>query len=379
MLSELTIKALKPKSKEYMIADGGGLYILVRPNGGKYWIRRYSSNGKAYKHSLGTYPEMSLKRARELVREAKVDIGLGGKFSKVFSDWFETQIKGVVSEEYATQIQRRAERHILPVLGDMPLGKITASVILNMLKSIEAEGKHDTVHRLKGYCSQIFRYAVASGQAESDPTTALRGALKPHKERHRATLTDIGKIRQLLACMTDFDGSFIVQKALWFSAYTFCRPGEIRKAEWSEIDLDGAEWKIPAEKMKMRRLHIVPLSRQAVDVLREVRRITGHCQYVFPSSRSSKGTVPMSENTILYAIRRMGFGPEEMTAHGFRGMASTRLHEMGYPTHVIERQLAHADSNNVRAAYNHAEYLDERRKLMQEWADWLDSVASQNR
>ncbi|MCL2009681.1 MAG: site-specific integrase [Synergistaceae bacterium] len=246
-----------------------------------------------------------------------------------------------------------------------------------LLRRLEDRGIIDTAHRVMNYCSQIFRYAVATGRAERDPTADLRGALQPLKSKHRAAITEPAKIQQLLRAMDAFDGTYIVKCGLWFSAYTFVRPGEIRQAEWKEFNLEDAEWKISEKKMKMRRPHIVPLAKQVIELLESLKPLTGHGTYVFPSLRSSKGTQPMSENTILYALRRMGFSDDEMCAHGFRGMASTRLNEQGWHPDVIERQLAHVERNSVRAAYNHAEYLPERRKMMQTWADYLDSLKAQ--
>ena len=392
-LTETAIKAAKPKDKPYMLRDDRGLWLLIVPGGGKYWRLRYWVDGKERKLSLGTYPSVTLREARERrdalhkSRAEGIDPSeaLRGKkaspeltFGRVAQEWMDKQLRGVRSARYCAQVSGRLERCILPLLGNRDIREIMAPEILGALRLVEEQGKLNTAHLIRSYCSRIFRYAVATGRADRDPTADLRGALQPYKVEHRAALIDPGKIVQLVRAMNDFDGTPVVRSALWFSAYTFARPGEIRKAEWTEIDLKAAEWRIPAAKMKMRRPHIVPLATQVVRLLSNLRTLTGRGVYVFPSLRSSKGTVPMSENTVLYALRRMGFDATEMTAHGFRGMASTRLNEMGWAPDVIERQLAHLDANKVRAAYNHAEYLAERREMMQAWADWLEGLVTKN-
>ena len=391
-LTETAIKAAKPKDKPYMLRDDRGLWLLIVPGGGKYWRLRYWVEGKEKKVSLGTYPSVTLREARERrdalhkSRAEGVDPAevMRGKrspsestFGRMAQEWLDKQIRGVCTSKYVRDVLSRLERLIFPVLGERDIREITAPDLLRVFRDIEDQDKVYSAHQVSSYCSRIFRYAVATGRAERDPTADLRGALQPYKVEHRAALIDPGKIVQLVRAMNDFDGTPVVRAALWFSAYTFARPGEIRKAEWTEIDLEATEWRIPAEKMKMRRPHIVPLARQVVRLLSDLRGLTGRGVYVFPSLRSVKGTVPMSENTVLYALRRMGFDATEMTAHGFRGMASTRLNEMGWAPDVIERQLAHLEANKVRAAYNHAEYLAERREMMQAWADWLEGLTQE--
>jgi integrase len=391
-LTELGIKQAKPQEKEYMLHDDRGLYLLVKPAGGKYWRLRYWQNSKETKMSLGVYPTVTLKEAREKRNELRKGIsnGIDPKeaqrttqnqpqelFEEITNEWFFKKVKSVRAESHYSKVWSRVERFVLPVFGKRSIRDITASEILMLLRRLEDRGIIDTAHRVMNYCSQIFRYAVATGRAERDPTADLRGALQPLKSKHRAAITDPVKIQQLLRAMDAFDGTYIVKCGLWFSAYTFVRPGEVRHAEWKEFDLEGAEWKIPSEKIKMKRPHIVPLAKQVIELLKSLKLMTGHGPYVFPSLRSSKGTQPMSENTILYALRRMGFSEDEMCAHGFRGMASTRLNEQGWHPDCIERQLAHVEGNSVRAAYNYAEYLPERRKMMQTWADYLDSLKAQ--
>jgi len=388
-LTELGIRQAKPQEKEYMLHDDRGLYLLVRPAGGKYWRLRYWKDNKEKKMSLGVYPTVTLKEAREKRDELRKDIsnGIDPKevlqaalaspqelFGEVTDEWFLKKIKNVNSKKHYTTVWSRVERFVLPAFGQKNIRDVTAQEILMLLRRLEDRGILTTAHRVMNYCSQIFRYAVATGRTERDPTADLRGALQPLKIKHRASMTDSTAIVQLLRAMEVFDGTYVVKCGLWFSTYTFARPGEIRHAEWKEINFEGAEWKIPAEKMKMRRPHIVPLAKQVVELLENLKPLTGHGIYVFPSLRSSKGTQPMSENTILYALRRMGFSRDEMTAHGFRSMASTLLNEQGWHPDVIERQLAHVEGNSVRAAYNYAEYLPERRKMMQAWADYLNSL-----
>ena len=389
-LTELGVKSAKPRDKEYMLGDGHGLWLLVKPDGKKYWRLRYWVGDKERKISLGVYPIVGLKDARakrdELfkmrdkgndpaeVLNAKKDAE-NLSFEFIARDWINKQLEGVTTKRHIRAVRNRLRDYVFPKLGDKNIKEITAPQILDILRHIEEQEKIYTAHQVSQYCSRVFRYAIATGRAERDPVADLRGALKPSKTKHRAAIIDVEKIKQLLLAMKNFTGTEAVRAALWFSAYTFCRPGEIRQAEWSEINFDACEWRIPAEKMKMRRQHIVPLAPQVIKLLKDLQQVTGRGRYIFPNLRSNKGTQPMSSNAVLYAIRRMGFSNEEMTAHGFRGMASTRLNEMGWPPDVIERQLAHVEQNSVRAAYDHAEYLSERRKMMQAWADYLDELA----
>jgi integrase len=267
------------------------------------------------------------------------------------------------------------ERFLFPCIGDTPISEVTAPKVLTALRSIETRGMNETAHTVHQLSGQVFRYAIASGYAEHDPVSALKGALAPVVSKHNASFTDPAKIRELLAAMTAFDGSDTVKNALWFSAYVFQRPGEIRHMEWTEVNFESNEWRIPALKMKMRRPHIIPLCKQTLAILTHMKDFTGHGRYVFPSIRTPNGASPMSEGTITAALRRLGFSGNEMTAHGFRSMASTILHEQGWHSDAIERQLSHVEGNSVKAAYNYAEYLPERREMMQAWADWLEGLS----
>jgi len=292
-------------------------------------------------------------------------------FEAIAREWFEKNCR-VWTEKHSITVIRRLELNIFPFLGKRPVKLITAPELLAVLRKIESRGAFETSHRVKQICGQIFRYAIATGRAERNPSADLRGALTPVKSKSMAAITDPKKIGGLLRAIEGYDGHIVTKCALQLAPLVFVRPGELRHAEWLEIDLDNAEWKIPAEKMKMNLAHIVPLSKQAVDILKEIEPVTGDREYVFPSLRSAQRA--MSNNTVLAALRRMGYSKDEMTGHGFRSMASTILHEQGWPSDVIERQLAHTERNSVKAAYNHAEYLPERREMMQAWADYLEAL-----
>ena len=267
---------------------------------------------------------------------------------------------------------RRLERDVFPWIGAKPIASIKPPELLQILKRVEERGAIETTHRVQQNCGQVFRYAVASGLMESDPSRDLRGALPAWRPEHYPTLTDPRKVGQLLRDIEAYDGGFITRCAMKLAPLLFVRPGELRRAEWSEFNFETKEWRIPASKMKARALHIVPLAPQAVAILAELKPLTGAGKWVFPGVRTNGE--PMSENTINAALRRMGYDRATLTAHGFRGMASTMLHEFGWPSDVIERQLSHAERNTVKAAYNHAEHLPERRKMMNAWAEHLDKL-----
>ena len=376
-LSEMIVRQAKPRDKRYTMSDGRGLILEVHPNGRKYWIVRLWRDGKERRKSVGSYPDVSLKIARERAQELRSASPEDGqpKASETFADvaleWLRSRMLPSRKPEYTRTIKVRLEKHILPELGDLRLNAITSGTVLHLCRGIEGHGTVETAARVRQIVGQVFRYAIATDRADTDPTVALRGALQTRTVKHMATITDPQGIAALMRSIAAYP-HFVVRCALQFSALVFCRPGEIRHAEWSEVDLEAAEWRIPAEKMKMGRTHIVPLAKQAVALLEELREGTGRWRYVFPSAR--RDGRPMSENTVRVALRTMGYGNDEMTAHGFRGMASTRLNEMGWAPDVIERQLAHVEGNKVRAAYNHAEYLAERREMMQAWADWLEGL-----
>lgn len=363
---------------------------MVTPAGGKWWRLKYRFDRKEKLLSLGTYPDTSLAMAREKRdaarrllaggidpsahrQSAKASRGDANSFETVAREWFGKFSPRWVPS-HADKIIRRLERDIFPWIGSEPVGEITAPKLLTTMRRIEHRGAVETAHRALQNCGQVFRYAVATGRADRDPSGDLRGALPPAATRHHASITDAKAIGQLLRDIRAYEGAFVTRCALLLAPLVFVRPGELRKAEWAEVDLEAAEWRIPAARMKSRAIHIVPLSTQAVAGLRELHALTGHGigKYLFPGARSVKR--PMSENTVNAALRRLGYDKDTMTGHGFRSMASTILNEQGWNGDAIERQLAHAERNGVRAAYNYAEHLPERRKMMQAWADHLDAL-----
>ncbi|MEO7323945.1 MAG: integrase arm-type DNA-binding domain-containing protein [Dokdonella sp.] len=389
-LSDSKISKTKPSEKPVKLADGGGLYLLLNPNASRWWRFDYRFAGKRKTLSMGTYPDTGLKDARDKRDAARkllaagVDPGEQRKAAKVAGEERAANSFAVLAAEWlALQKPRMApatlekaqwtfDEQVNPWIGSRPIGEIEAPELLKLLRRIEERGAHETAHRTKQRCGQVFRYAIATGRAKRDPTTDLRGALAPMVSTSRAAITDPAKMGELLRALDAYQGSPVTKYALRLAPLAFVRPGELRKAEWAEIDLDGAQWRIPAVRMKMREEHIVPLAPQAVAILRELHALTGHGQHVFPSYRGKART--MSENTVNAALRYMGFDKDTMTGHGFRAMASTRLNEMGWAPDVIERQLAHAERNKVRAAYNRAQYLDERTRMMRAWADYLDGL-----
>jgi integrase len=388
-LTNILIQKAKPREKRYILKDERGLHLEVQPSGGKWWRLRYWIGGKEGRLSLGTYPEVSLADARERREEARrliakgIDPSAARKAEKAAAEEAEATFENVAREwigkneptwapRHTESIVARLARHVFPFIGKRPIAEVNAPELLRVVKRIEAQGLNESAKRALQVCGQVFRYAVATCRAERDPSGDLRGALAPVKPKSFAAITDPKQVGGLLRAIDEFMGSFVVKAALTLAPLVFVRPGELRHAEWAEIDLDAAQWNIPAEKMKMGRPHIVPLARQAVAVLKELHALTGEGRYLFPSMRTNAR--PMSENTVNAALRRMGFGKDEMTGHGFRAMASTILHEQGWPSDVIERQLAHVERNKVKGAYNRAEYLPERTRVMQAWADYLDAL-----
>jgi integrase len=378
-LTDIASRKAKPSGKPYKLSDEKGLYLLVNQTG-KYWRLDYRFAGKRKTLAVGVYDEVSLREARERRDNARrllakgIDPSVERKLAKhgsadrdancfeaIAREWFAKYLSGWVAS-HANRILGRLERDVFPWIGSAPIAQITAKDLLTVLRRIEKRGAIETAHRANQNCSQVFRYAIATGRAENDPTLALRGALTPAKPEHHASITDPKKIGALLRALDGYEGSFVTRCALKLAPLVFVRPGELRKAQWSEFNIDGKEWRIPAERMKMRSPHLVPLSNQAVAVLQELHPLTGKGAFVFPGSRSANR--PMSENTINAALRRLGYGSEDMTGHGFRSMASTLLNEQGWNRDAIERQLAHSERNDVRAAYNYAEHLPERRKMM---------------
>jgi|TARA_Y100000294_G_scaffold38414_1_gene34150 integrase len=386
LLTNLKVQKAKPQTKQYKLSDERGMYLLVHPNGGKYWRLDYRFEGRRKTLAIGAHPEVSLKEARKRRDRARSDIEDGidpsgqknrkaviddDSFEAVAREWHE-KFRSQWTESHANTTLRRLEANLLPWLGKRPLGAIEPPELLRSLRRIENRGAVETAHRIQQIASRIFRYGVATGRCSRDPTLDLKGALAPKHSEHFPTITDPKKIGALLRAVGDYQGSFITRIALQIAPLVFVRPGELRHAEWAEIDLDHAEWRIPSTKMKMKRDHIVPLSNQAIQILEEIKPLTSNGRYIFPSTRSQNR--PMSENTVNGALRRLGYGVDEFTGHSFRSMASTLLNENGWNRDAIERQLAHVEGNSVRAAYNYAEHLEERRRMMQWWADYLDEL-----
>ncbi len=390
-LNDVKIKNIKPTDKTMRHFDGGGLYLEVAPSGGKWWRFKFRFDGKEKRLSLGVYPEISLKDARERRDEArkqlanKVDPSENRKATKSarmdqVANTFEVIAREYFSKDSPTRSKNHSQRiltqlqnDIFPWIGKRPIVDINPPELLEAIQRIEKRGVLETAHRTLQYCGQVFRYAVITGRTERDPSIHLRGAIAPPKEKHLAALTDPKDIAGLLRAIDDYVGYPIIKNALRLAPLVFVRPGELRNAEWSEIDLEKAEWNIPAHKMKMRQAHLVPLSKQAIEILKETHALTSHRQYVFPCVRSP--TRPMSNTGILAALRRMGYTSDEMTAHGFRAMARTLLDEvLGVRPDFIEHQLAHAVRDPNGRAYNRTAHLAERKKMMQQWADYLDML-----
>lgn len=393
-LTNTAIKAARGRDKQYRLTDGQGMYLLVKPNGKKYWRLDYSLHGKRKTYAIGSYPAISLKDARSRRDAAKALVAEGidpvqhrkihkqkrmeaavNTFEAVGREWFSKQ-QASWKPGHARTVLGRMEKNLFPWLGNTEIAKITAPLILPVLRRIEARGAVETAHRCKTICSQIMRYGVATGRAERDPCADLRGALTPSQPKHMATMTDPEKIGGLLRSIDSYEGHIITRCALKLAPLVFVRPGDLRKMEWNAVNWIKKQWIFIPEKRRKNisnpRPLIVPLAEQALDTLREIHPLTGHGRFVFPSPRTD--TRPMSNNAVLSALRRMSFNKEEMCGHGFRSMASTLLHELDWPHAAIELQLDHVHGDKVSAAYNHAEHLEIRTKMMQAWADYLDEL-----
>jgi integrase len=388
-LTDTAIRNAKPTAKPQKLFDDRGLFLLVTPSGGKWWRFKYRFDGKEKLLSVGVYPDVSLAKARERREDARkliadnIDPGANRKAAKsvrveraansfevVAREWF-AKFKPNWAEHHADRIIRRFERDVFASIGGRPIAEIAAPELLAVVRKIEARGALETAHRALGNCGQVFRFAVATGRAQRDPTGDLRGALPPVKGEHFAAITDPKRTAELLRMIDGYQGTLTVNCALRLAPLVFVRPGELRKAEWAHIDLEAAEWCYIVTKTNTP--HIVPLSTQAVAILREVYALTGSSPYVFPSARSWQR--PMSDNAILAALRRMNIAKDEMSGHGFRAMARTILDEvLGVRPDLIEHQLAHAVRDPNGRAYNRTAHLPERRKMMQQWADYLDKL-----
>lgn len=396
-LSDTAARTAKPGPKPRKLADGGGLYLLVKPNGSKLWRLKYRVAGRERLLAIGAYPEISLKDARARRDEARSLLAAGtdpsaakqqasreaagaDTFSAVAEDWFSHARDGW-TEGHAVTVRSRLDRDVLPWLGREKINRIEAPNVLAVLRRVEARGAIETAHRIKTIIHQVFAHAVATGQAIRNPASDLpSSALKPVTPKPMAAVLKPAEVGGLLRAIDGYSGTHVVRCAFKLAPLVFVRPGELRAAEWTEIDLEASQWVIPSARMKLSkaakadpaRSHIVPLSAQAVAVLREIEAVTGNGKFVFPSARSKAR--PMSEAAITAALRRMGYDGDTMTWHGFRAMASTMLNELGFPSDAIEAQLAHVQASKVRAAYNRAKFLPERVRMMQAWADYLDGL-----
>jgi integrase len=386
-LSDLSIKRAKPAAKPRRLFDGAGLYLEVSPGGGKWWRFKYRFAGKEKRLSLGVYPDVDLKKARKRTAEARqlladgIDPSVNRKavkaaredsaansFEVVAREWIAKQMP-TWAENHGGRILARFENDIFPWIGKRPVAEVTAPELLETVRRIETRGALETAHRALSTCGQVLRYAIATGRAQRDPSSDLRGALPPVKGEHLAAITEPQRAAELLRMIEAYEGTLTVRCALRLAPLVFVRPGELRAAQWTDIDLDAAEWRYTVTKTNTP--HIVPLSTQAVAILRELKPLTGRGRYAFSSIRSSQR--PMSDNAILAALRRMGISKEEMSGHGFRAMARTILDEvLGFRPDFIEHQLAHAVRDPNGRAYNRTAYLPERKKMMQAWADYLD-------
>ncbi|RAS35853.1 tyrosine-type recombinase/integrase [Paraburkholderia bryophila] len=391
-LTEMQARKAKPAEKSYRLADGKGLYLEVMPNGSRYWRMKYRFDGKEKRAAFGVYPEVSLADARKACLAARQQLAAGidpseqkkkvkraraleavSTFEAVAREWFDSQ-KGSWTEVYAGKVINSLEVDAFPKIGAKPIGDIEAPHMLEIVRAIEARGVRETAKRVLQRSRAVFQYGIMTGRCSRNPAADIDAETVLKKGtgvRHMARVKPI-EIPQLMRDIAGYQGDVVTRLALRFMALTFVRTTEMINAEWTEIDERNAEWRVPPERMKMRDPHIVPLSSQALEVLKELRALNGGEKYVFHSVQG-RTRAPISNNTMLFALYRMGY-KSRMTGHGFRGLAATVLRELGYSRDVVDRQLAHAERNQVTAAYVHAEYLPERRRMMQRWADYLDQA-----
>lgn len=389
-LTDTKVRNAKPKSKQYKIADGDGLFLLVMPSGAKYWRLRYFIAGKEKLLALGVYPEVTLLDARERCFQARrliahgidpceakkkavtqAEVKASNSFETIAREWLEKRNHHLALGTREVKL-RRLEAYVLPSLGKRPIADITAVDVLAMVRVLEGRGKLESARRVMQITGQVFMYAIATGRAERNPVPDLRGAIQTPVVGHHAYLKE-AELPEFLKKLELYDGHVQTILALRLLLLPFVRTTELRASKWVEINWNKAEWRIPAERMKLKQEHIVPLSSQALATLRALQALSGNREYIFPNGHNPDTF--MSENTMLYALYRMGYH-SRTTGHGFRSTASTILNENGFMPDVIERQLAHSERNSVRAAYNHAQYLPERRKMMQWWADFVDEMAN---
>lgn len=396
-LSDSKIRAIKPGDKEQKLFDGGGLYLLVHPNGSRYWRMKYRFAGREGKLSFGVYPAVSLKEARDRRDEARrqmrdgIDPGVHRKIAKnadantfkvVAEEWIEMlanppknknakKQKAPLSADTIKKKRAWLKDFVYPYMGSRPINKITAPELLDVLRRVEKRGIIETTHRVRSTCSSIFRFGIATSRCERDPAADLIDALTPVVVTHHAALTDPRAVGELLRAIDGYQGQLSTKIALQILPYIFLRSKELRFSKWTFIDFDEAEWRIPRPNMKMKEMHVIPLARQVIDLLRELQPLTGSGELIFPGVKPGR---PLSENTINGALRRLGYTGDEMTGHGFRTVASTFLNEQGWHEDLIELQLAHSERDEVRATYNRAQRLSDRKRMMQAWADYLDGL-----
>ncbi len=393
-LTALEVRSFKGKERPYKVSDSGGLYLFVQPSGQRYWRLAYRWGGKQQTMALGVFPDVSLADARakrdsvrKILADGKNPVSTARE-EELAAKLAEQITFQVVAEEWYSKCEREGRAEITlqkqrwlldfayPKLGTRPINRISAHEVYEVLRGIEAKGHYETARRLRGTCSQVFRYAVATARAERDVCADLRGALTAPKVKHLAALTKPAEVGELMCAIDGFDGYRVTHVALRLAPHLFVRPGELRQAEWSEFDFEEGVWAIPAEKMKMRRPHQVSLSKQALAIIADIRPLSGKHRYLFPCQ--GKRDRPMCENTLNLALQRLGYGGGRMTTHGFRAMASTLLNESGnWTPDAIERQLAHVDANSVRRVYARGEYWDERVRMMQAWSDELDRLRAE--
>lgn len=392
-LTDVKIRQSRAADKVLKLTDGNGLYLEVKPNGSKLWRYRYKIAGKENLFAVGEYPAVSLQDARKARDDARELVKQGihpsharqstlanqlaknaNTFESVTREWLEKKV-GKWSSYSHKQATSCIEQNAFPKIGRLPIRNVTAAHLLEILQAMEKRGAETYALQLRQWCSAIFRYAVVTLRADADPAAALKGAIHRPQVSHSKAMS-VDTIGDFKAKLNKYGGNRTTVLAMRLMLYTFVRTVELRKAPWVEFDLDGAEWKIPAERMKMRRVHVVPLPRQVVQLLKELYKITGAGDWLFPNFRRPDDV--MSATTINRALEHMGYASGLWTGHDFRATASTQLHEMGYRPEVIERQLAHVEENKTKAAYNHAEYLTERREMMQAWADWIDSISAKD-
>lgn len=390
-LTDVAVRNAKPRDKDYKLSDSGGLYLLVTPAGGRLWRLKYRLDGREKKLAIGAYPDVSLGEARKRRDQARTAIANGldpsreKQLAKHRAKIASANTFGEIAREFLSKRRReglaestaRKSEYYIACLGSvivrLPISEIGAADLLIALRRIEAKGNYETARRVLQLSGRVFRYAVATARLASDPSRDLRGALTAPQPKHYGAIIEAKRAGELLRAIDGYEGQIVTKLAMQLSPHLFVRPGELRHAEWAEIDLDNAVWIIPAGKMKMRRPHHVPLSTQSVDLFKQLHMITGPSGYAFPSIRTRSR--PMSENTVNAGLRRLGFSGDEMTAHGFRAMASTLLNESGkWSPDAIERALAHGDEDRVRAAYHRGAHWEERVRMAQWWSDYLDKL-----